>query len=107
MSNNSCSDKERARDEKQVEKLYKDITTGMLRRKRGQDYDLSDSDDGGEARRRMKRREFAKMRKALLEDERIGKIAENPKKLAFLHAIEDRDEDDEVDFLEEFVESEN
>ena len=46
----------------------------MLRRKRGADYDLSDSDDEGEARRRRKQREFAKMRKALLEDEEIGKI---------------------------------
>jgi mediator of replication checkpoint protein 1 len=94
------ADKERANDEKQVEKLFRDITNGMLRRKRGADYDLSDSDDDGEARRRMKRKEFAKMRKALLEDERIGKIAENPKKLAFLRAIEDRGEDDETDFLD-------
>jgi mediator of replication checkpoint protein 1 len=97
-------DKERASDEKQVEKLFRDITNGMLRRKRGADYDLSDSDDGGEARRRMKRKEFAKMRKALLEDERIGKIAENPKKMAFLRAIEDRGSDDEMDFLDDFAE---
>ena len=40
------------------------------------------------------------MRKALLEDENIGKIAENPKKLAFLRAIEDRDEEDDMDFLD-------
>ncbi len=87
-----------------MEKLYKDITNGMLRRKRGADYDLSDSDDGGEARRRMKRKEFAKMRKALLADERIGKIAENPKRQAFLRAIEDRGSGDEMDFLDEFAE---
>jgi mediator of replication checkpoint protein 1 len=98
-----CSDRERATDEKQVEKLYSDITKGMLRRKRGADYDLSDSDDGGEARKRMKRKEFAKMRKALLADERIGKIAENPKKQAFLRALQDRGSDDEVDFLDEFA----
>jgi mediator of replication checkpoint protein 1 len=84
-----------------VEKLYRDITSGNLRRKRGADYDLSDSDDGGEARRRMKRRQEAKLRKALLEDERLGKIAENPKKMAFLRAIEDRGEDDEMDFLDD------
>jgi mediator of replication checkpoint protein 1 len=84
-----------------VEKLFKDITNGMLRRKRGADYDLSDSDDGGEARRRMRRTQEAKLRKALLEDERIGKIAENPKKMAFLRAIEDRGEDDEMDFLDD------
>ena len=74
----------------------------MLRRKRGADYDLSDSDDDGEARRRMKRKEFAKMRKALLADERIGKIAENPKRQAFLRAIEDRGSDDEPGFLDDF-----
>ncbi|RDW91301.1 hypothetical protein BP5796_02466 [Coleophoma crateriformis] len=98
------ADRERANDEKAVEKLYNDITKGMLRRKRGADYDLSDSDDGGEAKRRMKRREFAKMRKALLADERIGKIAENPKKQAFLRAIEDRGSEDEMDFLDDFAE---
>jgi mediator of replication checkpoint protein 1 len=72
----------------------------MLRRKRGADYgDLSDSDDGGEARRRMKRRQFAKMQRALFEDERIEKIAENPRNLAFLKSIEDRGSDDEMDFV--------
>lgn len=55
----------------------------------------------------MKRKEFAKMRKALLEDERIGKIAENPKRLAFLRAIEDRGDDDETDFLDDFVDSQD
>lgn len=34
------------------------------------------------------------MRKALFENERIGKIAEDPKKLAFLRAIEDREHDE-------------
>ncbi|CAG8980993.1 hypothetical protein HYALB_00013791 [Hymenoscyphus albidus] len=98
------ADRERARDEKEVEKLYKDVTNGMLRRKRGADYDLSDSDDGGEAQRRRKRAKFAKMQKALLADERIGKIAENPKSQAFLRAIEDRGSGDEVDFLDDFAE---
>ncbi|KAH8820964.1 MRC1-like domain-containing protein [Xylogone sp. PMI_703] len=101
------ADRERANDEKQIEKLYNDITKGMLRRKRGADYDLSDSDDDGEARRRMKRKEFARMRKALLADERIGKIAEDPKKQAFLRAIEDRPSDDEMDFLDDFVEQDD
>lgn len=71
----------------------------MLRRKRGGEFDLSDSDDDAEARQRRKRREFAKMRKALLENENVGKIAEDPKKLAFLRAIEDREDDDDFDFL--------
>ncbi|KAL8752403.1 MAG: hypothetical protein Q9199_005762, partial [Rusavskia elegans] len=73
----------------------------MLRRKRGADFDLSDSDDDVEARRRRKRKEFAKMRKALLENENIGKIAEDPKKVAFLQAIEDREEDEDLNFLEQ------
>lgn len=97
---NICSDRERANDEKQVEKLFKDITTGMLRRKRGADYDLSDSDDGGEARRRMKRRQFSKMQKALFADERVKKIAENPGNQAFLRTIEDRGSDDEMGCLD-------
>jgi mediator of replication checkpoint protein 1 len=78
----------------------------MLRRKRGADYDLSDSDDGGEAKKRRKRAQFAKMQKALLADERIGKIAENPKRQAFLRAIEDRGSEDEMDFLDDFAEQE-
>ncbi|KAM0251685.1 hypothetical protein ACHAQJ_008055 [Trichoderma viride] len=94
------ADRERINDEKEVEKLYKDITSGMLRRKRGADYDLSDSDDGGEARRRMKRRQFAKMQKALFTDERVKKMAENPGNQAFLRTMEDRGSDDDMDFLE-------
>lgn len=48
------------------------------------------------------------MRKALLEDERIGKIAENPKRLAFLRAIEDRDDNEgELDFLDNFAASQD
>ena len=78
----------------------------MLRRRRGADYDLSDSDDDGEARRRMKQKKFAKMQKALLADEKLGKFAENPKRQAFLRAIEDRGSEDEMDFLEDFVEKE-
>ncbi|KAH7326167.1 MRC1-like domain-containing protein [Stachybotrys elegans] len=100
------ADRERANDEKEVEKLFKDITTGMLRRKRGADYDLSDSDDGGEARRRMKRRQFEKMRKALYSDERVKKMAENPGNQAFLRTIEDRNSDDEMDFLDVMEEPE-
>ena len=96
------SDKERLRDEKNVEKLYRDIANGGLRRKRGADFELSDSDDDAEARRRRKQREFARQRKALLQDdENLGKIAENPKKAAFFRAIEDRDLEDEVGVFDE------
>ena len=80
----------------------KDITTGALRRKRGGggDFDLSESDDERiESRRRAKRREFAKMRKALLADEKLNKMADDPKKAAFLRSIEDQDYGEEADFL--------
>ncbi|KAK3996755.1 MRC1-like domain-containing protein [Cladorrhinum sp. PSN332] len=94
------ADRERASDEKQVEKLFHDITTGMLRRKRAGNWDdLSDSDDGGEARRRLKRRQFAKMQRALFADERISKVAENPRNQAFLRTIEDHGSDDDMDFI--------
>ncbi|OAA62541.1 DNA replication checkpoint mediator, MRC1 domain protein [Niveomyces insectorum RCEF 264] len=106
------ADRERANDEKQVEKLFRDVTTGRLRRKRGAAYDLADSDedndgrDGGEARRRRKRRQFARMQKALFADERLSRVAANPRNQAFLKTIEDRgsdddddDEDDKMDFL--------
>ncbi|KAI0443738.1 hypothetical protein F4803DRAFT_514030, partial [Xylaria telfairii] len=103
------ADRERAADAAQVDKLFRDITTGMLRKRRrggdGHDFDLSDSDDGGEARRRMKRRQFAKMQKALFADERIGKIAENPRNAAFLKSIEDVNNDDEWDFGENFADT--
>ncbi|KAG6034858.1 hypothetical protein E4U41_006350, partial [Claviceps citrina] len=96
-------DRERAQDEQQVEKLFKDLTKGMLRRKRGSGFDLSDSDSDGEARRRMKRRQFAKMQRALFADERVKKMAENqdPGNLAFLRSLEDRggDGDGELDML--------
>ncbi|TGJ88623.1 hypothetical protein E0Z10_g132 [Xylaria hypoxylon] len=101
------ADRERAADAAQVDKLFRDITTGMLRKRRrggdDHDFDLSDSDDGGEARRRMKRQQFAKMQKALFADERIGKIAENPRNAAFLKSIEDMNDDDELDFDENFA----
>ncbi|TQS37816.1 hypothetical protein Golomagni_01695 [Golovinomyces magnicellulatus] len=93
------TNRERANDEKQLQKLYKDITNGTLRRKRGAEYELSDSDDDGLARQRHKRREFAKMRKALLADERINMIATNPKSQAFLRAIEDRGCSEDENFL--------
>ncbi|GFG14886.1 mediator of replication checkpoint protein 1 [Aspergillus udagawae] len=96
---------QRNADEKQVAKLLKDITTGALRRRRHGDdeFDLDDSDDELLARRRQKQREFARMRKALLADEKIGEIAENPKKAAFFKAIEDRDSDDDIglEFLDD------
>ncbi|ETI25214.1 hypothetical protein G647_04587 [Cladophialophora carrionii CBS 160.54] len=94
------ADRERQQDEAAVSKLLKDITTGALRRKRGNDdLDLSDEEDALMRRREAKRREFAKMRRELLKDEAVGKIAEDKKKEAFLRSIEDRpNSDDDDDF---------
>ncbi|KAJ5820033.1 hypothetical protein N7474_005624 [Penicillium riverlandense] len=96
---------QRTRDEKDVAKLMRDITTGALRRRHGadDDFDLDDSDDERQARRREKQREFAKMRRALLADDKVGELADNPKKAAFFKAIEDREEsfDFDLDFLDE------
>ncbi|KAI1824313.1 hypothetical protein F4861DRAFT_506995 [Xylaria intraflava] len=103
------ADHDRAKDAAQVDKLFRDLTTGGLRKRRrggdGHDFDLSDSDDGGEARRRMKRRQFTKMQKALFADERIGKIAENPRTAAFLKSIEDMKDDEELDFGNNFADT--
>ena len=90
---------ELAREEKTLGKLARDLENGGLRKKRGADFEISDSDDDAQQRRQRKQREFAKMRKALLENENVGKIAEDPKKSAFLKAIEDREDDDDLDFL--------
>ncbi|KAL6245894.1 hypothetical protein RBB50_007047 [Rhinocladiella similis] len=92
------ADRERQQDEAAVSKLMKDITTGALRRKRGNDdLDLSDEEDDANRRREAKRREFARMRRELLKDEAVGKIAEDKKKEAFLRSIEDRDVSDGED----------
>ena len=59
------------------------MTTGALRRRRSDELDLSDSDYGEEARRRIKRREESKMRRALLAaDENMGKIGKQYLQLA-------------------------
>lgn len=90
------ADREREQDEAAVSKLMKDITSGALRRKRNHDdLDLSDEEDAAVRRREAKRREFAKMRRELLKDEAVGKIAEDKRKEAFLRSIEDRDFSDD------------
>ncbi len=47
----------------------------------------------------MKRRQFAKMQKALYADERISKVAENPRTHAFMRSIQDMGSDDDMDFI--------
>lgn len=76
--------------------------SGALRRKRtGGAFDLdSDEDEQVVERRRRRQREEARKRRLLLQDESIGKLGGNDKKEAFLRAIEDKDEDDDMDLLD-------
>jgi len=67
-------EKSRADDEKAIDRLYKDVHNGGLRRKRGNDFDLSDAEDEEEARRRRRQQEYKRMRQALYADEKIGAI---------------------------------
>lgn len=74
---------------------------GGLRKRAGRDaFDMSDSEDEAEMRQRRKRADFARMQKALMSDENIGKIAENPKQQAFFKTLADFADDAEYDFLE-------
>ncbi|KAF2493462.1 hypothetical protein BU16DRAFT_583558 [Lophium mytilinum] len=93
------AEKSRADDEKALDKLYKDVHNGGLRRKRGNDFDLSDAEDEEEERRRRRQLEYKKMKQALYADEKVGAIAQNPKKAAFLRALEDFDDDADNDYL--------
>jgi len=75
--------------------------SGALRRQRGGAFDLdSDEDEQINESRRRKQREEARKRRLLLDDEKLGKFDGNQKKEAFLRAIEDRDEFDEMDLLD-------
>jgi len=75
--------------------------SGALRRQRGGAFDLdSDEDEQINESRRRKQREEARKRRLLLDDEKLGKFNGNQKKEAFLRAIEDRDELEEMDLLD-------
>lgn len=74
---------------------------GGLRKRAGRDaFDMSDSEDEAEMRQRRKRADFARMQKALMSDENIGKIAGNPKQQAFFKTLADFADDADYDFLE-------
>lgn len=62
-----------------VERMYKDVTTGGLRKRTaGRDaFDMSDSEDEAEMRRLKYQRERQRMSKVLLSDERIGKLGKS------------------------------
>lgn len=61
---------------------------------------MSDSEDEAEARQRKKRAEFQKMSKALLQDERVKKIADDDKKRAFFNTLADFADEGDYDFLD-------
>ncbi|KAF3051799.1 hypothetical protein E8E11_011373 [Didymella keratinophila] len=95
------ADKSKKDDEKNINQLYKDLMNGGLRKRAGRDaFDMSDSEDEAETRARRKRAEFARMQKALMSDENIGKIAGNPKQQAFFKTLADFADDADYDFLE-------
>ncbi|KAJ6257887.1 hypothetical protein Dda_7676 [Drechslerella dactyloides] len=95
-----------ADDEKDVQKLMKDITHGNLRKRRGAGFDLDDSDEEEYRRERRRLKNAAERRRLLMQHDNISKIADNPKRQAFLSIIAggregDRsflDEEEDYDF---------
>lgn len=82
-------------------KIYKDLQTGAFRRRGvGDAFDMSDSEDELEMRKRKKQREFDQMFRALKQDQVIGKMAENPKRKAFFATIMDHSDDSDLEFLD-------
>jgi len=101
--------RQRVAEEEATKKLYKDITTGGLRRRQREAWDLDEDEDDYIARRRqMRLREETRKRQLLLQDENVKDWAEKGKhtkgKDAFLKAIADDDEreaEDAIDLDEE------
>jgi len=97
--------RQRVAEEEATKKLYKDITTGGLRRRQREAWDLDEDEDDYIARRRqMRLREETRKRKLLLQDENVKDWAEKGKhtkgKDAFLKAIADDDERDAEDAID-------
>ena len=94
--------KEREADARNVTRLFKDLQNGGLRRKRGAGaaFDVSDEEDEEERRRAVRRRNEARLRRLLLEDKEVGRIAENPKRKAFLECLQDNEGDEQGMFLD-------
>ncbi|KAK9472154.1 MRC1-like domain-containing protein [Dipodascopsis tothii] len=96
---------ERERDEKLVTRLLHDVTTGGFRKRtrRGvtsaetnglDDILFSDEDDDYEHERHQARsHELAKRREKLLENQKLSKLAQNPKAQPFFQTIEAIDKD--------------
>ncbi|KAL5422514.1 hypothetical protein PMIN06_002050 [Paraphaeosphaeria minitans] len=95
------ADKARKDHDASVAKIYKDLQTGAFRKRGvGDAFDMSDSEDEMEMRRRKKQREFDQMFRALKQDEAVGKMAENPKRKAFFATIMDHSDDSDIEFLD-------
>ncbi|KAF2774039.1 hypothetical protein EJ03DRAFT_333150 [Teratosphaeria nubilosa] len=94
------AERERLRNEEETNRLYKDLTTGALRRKQANAWGLEeDEDEIAMRRRQMKQREEARKRKLLLQDDNIAGLAQGRQtkgKDAFLKAIADDDDGDDV-----------
>lgn len=94
------AERQRQADEAETSRLYKDLTTGALRRKHANAFDLDEDEyDIAVRRRQMRQREEARKRKLLLQDENLAGLAEGKRskgKDAFLKAIADDDGDDEL-----------
>ncbi|EMC92385.1 hypothetical protein BAUCODRAFT_126370 [Baudoinia panamericana UAMH 10762] len=104
------AERERQREEEETSRLYKDLTTGALRRKQANAWGLEEDEDEIAVRRRqMRQMEEARKRKLLLQDDNIAGLAQGKNsrgKDAFLKAIADDDDRDEVLDLSDDAEDE-
>jgi mediator of replication checkpoint protein 1 len=94
------AERQRIEDEANANKLFKDLTTGALRRKQANMFDLDEDEaDVALRRRQMRQQEEARRRRLLLQDDGIANLAhgrQSKGKDAFLKAIAD-DDDAELD----------
>jgi mediator of replication checkpoint protein 1 len=94
------AERQRIEDEANANKLFKDLTTGALRRKQANMFDLDEDEaDVALRRRQMRQQEEARRRRLLLQDDGIANLAHGKQskgKDAFLKAIAD-DDDAELD----------
>ncbi|KAK5108325.1 hypothetical protein LTR62_008421 [Meristemomyces frigidus] len=94
------AENQRQKEEEETSKLYKDLTTGALRRKQAGAWGLDeDEDEVATRRRQMRQREEARKRKLLLQDDKIAGLAQGKQsrgKDAFLKAIADDDDGDNL-----------
>jgi mediator of replication checkpoint protein 1 len=95
------AERQRIEDEANANKLLKDLTTGALRRKQANMFDLDEDEaDLALRRRQIRQQEEARRRRLLLQDDSIADLAQGKHskgKDAFLKAIADDDDDGELD----------